>query len=106
MSSVQKLGIEELVEEIRKCADKTPSRSFTENICKTGDLVLLVMPQDIQAPKGRLILPQVHVLRELLDKKCIVVSCTIDSMRQTLHSLKTLRPLLLLTLKFLSVHIR
>ncbi len=88
VSSVQKLGIEELIEEIRKCVEKIPSRSLTENICKTGDLVLLVMPQDIQAPKGRLILPQVHVLRELLDKKCIVVSCTADSMQQALHSLK------------------
>lgn len=42
------------------------------------DLVLLVMPQDIQAPKGRLILPQVQTLRELLDRKCLVMSTTTD----------------------------
>ena len=42
------------------------------------DLVLLVMPQDIQAPKGRLILPQVQTIRELLDKKCLVMSVTTD----------------------------
>ena len=43
-----------------------------------ADLVLLVMPQDIQAPKGRLILPQVQTIRELLDKKCLVMSVTTD----------------------------
>lgn len=88
VSSLKKLGVETLIEEIRKISDKTPGVSLTENLCKTGDLVLLVMPQDIQAPKGRLILPQVHVLRELLDKKCIVVSCTADEMQKTLNSLK------------------
>ena len=33
-------------------------RTITGNLVKKGDMVLLVMPQDIQAPKGRLILPQ------------------------------------------------
>lgn len=44
-------------------------RTITGNLVKKGDMVLLVMPQDIQAPKGRLILPQVQTIRELLDKK-------------------------------------
>lgn len=44
------------------------NRMITGDLVDTGDLVLLVMPQDIQAPKGRLILPQVQTLRELLDK--------------------------------------
>jgi len=52
------------------------------------DVVLLVMPQDIQAPKGRLILPQVQTIRELLDKKCIVMSVTTDYMEQALQALK------------------
>lgn len=95
VSSLKKSGIENLIEKIRQIADKMPRVSFTENICKTGDLVLLVMPQDIQAPKGRLILPQVHVLRELLDKKCIVVSCTADGMQQTLNSLKIVPSLII-----------
>ena len=45
------------------------------------------MPQDIQAPKGRLILPQVQTIRELLDKKCLVVSCTTDKLTETLQAL-------------------
>ena len=60
---------------------------LTGSLCKEGDLVMLVMPQDIQAPQGRLILPQVQVTRELLDKKCIIVSCTADKIPQTLASL-------------------
>ena len=51
------------------------------------DLVLLVMPQDIQAPKGRLILPQVQTIRDLLDHKCLVMSCTTDKLEDTLAAL-------------------
>ncbi|MEA4988091.1 MAG: [FeFe] hydrogenase H-cluster maturation GTPase HydF [Anaerovorax sp.] len=61
--------------------------SITGELAKSGDVVLLVMPQDIQAPKGRLILPQVQVLRELLDKKCIILSTTADTMESALSSL-------------------
>ncbi|WP_298068018.1 [FeFe] hydrogenase H-cluster maturation GTPase HydF [uncultured Mailhella sp.] len=63
-------------------------RDLTGSLCAEGDVVMLVMPQDIQAPQGRLILPQVQVLRELLDKKCIVASCTADKIEQTLASLR------------------
>lgn len=40
--------------------------------------------QDIQAPKGRLILPQVQTIRELLDKKCVVLSSTTDKLDEAL----------------------
>lgn len=60
---------------------------ITGNLVAENDLVLLVMPQDIQSPKGRLILPQVQTIRELLDKKCVVVSCTTDKMQETLQAL-------------------
>ena len=45
------------------------------------------MPQDLQAPKGRLILPQVQTMRELLDKRCLVMSCTTDKLSATLQVL-------------------
>ena len=61
--------------------------SITGELAQPGDLVLLVMPQDIQAPKGRLILPQVQTLRDLLDKKCLVMSCTTDKFAETLAAL-------------------
>lgn len=63
-------------------------RTITGNLVKKGDMVLLVMPQDIQAPKGRLILPQVQTIRELLDKKCKVLSVTTDQYVEALDMLK------------------
>ncbi len=61
--------------------------TITGRLVSEGDVVLLVIPQDIQAPKGRLILPQVQTIRELLDKRCIVISCTTDKMNETLKTL-------------------
>lgn len=87
VSSVSCEGIENLFQRIRDEAKNDDEKSLTGNLCAAGDFVLLVMPQDIQAPKGRLILPQVQVLRDLLDKKCIVVSCTADMFEQTLRTL-------------------
>ena len=72
---------------IRLIPEDFGSRSITRDLVDDGDLVLLVMPQDIQAPKGRLILPQVQTIRDLLDKKCIVMSCTTDRLDKTLNAL-------------------
>ena len=49
---------------------------------------MLVMPQDIQAPKGRLILPQVQTIRELLDYGCTTICTTTAKFEQTLNGLK------------------
>ena len=69
---------------------------ITGGLVEEDDLVLLVMPQDIQAPKGRLILPQVQTIRELLDKKCLVVSVTTDKLTAML-SLLVKPPKLIIT---------
>lgn len=61
---------------------------ITADLVEEGDVVMLVMPQDAQAPKGRLILPQVQTTRELLDKKCVIISVTPDKMQQALEQLK------------------
>lgn len=62
-------------------------QDLTRGLCSAGDVVLLVMPQDIQAPKGRLILPQVRTIRHLLDTKCTVVSTTADGLDGALAAL-------------------
>lgn len=62
-------------------------RLITEGFCQSGDTVLLVMPQDKSAPKGRLIQPQVQTLRELLDRGCTAICCTPDDMERTLQAL-------------------
>lgn len=88
VSAVDRIGIDELKEEIiRRVPADYNSPTITGSLCAENDLVLLVMPQDIQAPKGRLILPQVQTIRELLDKKCVVISCTTDKMETALKSL-------------------
>lgn len=74
---------------IESAPDELAEITITGNLVGENDLVLLVMPQDIQAPKGRLILPQVQTLRELLDKKCLVMSVTADKLSQALKSLSS-----------------
>ena len=61
--------------------------SLTGSLAAEGDSVMLVMPQDRQAPKGRLILPQVQVLRDLLDKSCSVFCVTADKLGESLQRL-------------------
>ncbi|WP_417008538.1 [FeFe] hydrogenase H-cluster maturation GTPase HydF [Bacteroides congonensis] len=88
VSAKERTGIEEIRQAI---LEKLPSdfgqQSITGALVAENDLVLLVMPQDIQAPKGRLILPQVQTIRELLDKKCLVMTCTTDKLSETLQAL-------------------
>lgn len=88
VSAKHQTGIEQIRQAI---LEKLPAdfgqQSITGTLVAENDLVLLVMPQDIQAPKGRLILPQVQTIRELLDKKCLVMSCTTDKLPETLRAL-------------------
>ena len=73
---------------IRLLPENFDDKSIVGTLVKEDDTVLLVMPQDIQAPKGRLILPQVQTIRELLDKKCTVISTTTDKLTMSLSKLK------------------
>ncbi len=88
VSAINRTGIEDvidrIIEDMPKDFEKT---SIVGDLVKEDDTVLLVMPQDIQAPKGRLILPQVQVIRDLLDKKCIVTSVTTDKLDVALKSM-------------------
>ena len=89
VSSQTRKGINTLLNELtRNLPEDFDSKSITQNLVKEGDTVLLVMPQDQQAPKGRLILPQVQTIRELLDKRCIVISSTVDKLEESLKALK------------------
>ena len=88
VSAKERTGIEAVYQTIlRKLPTDFGQQTITGDLVQEGDLVLLVMPQDIQAPKGRLILPQVQTMRELLDKKCLVMSCTTDRLTHTLEAL-------------------
>lgn len=80
-------GLEAVREALIRLAADEVQPSIVAHLVEPGQLVLLVMPQDIQAPKGRLILPQVQTLRELLDRKCSVMCCTTDELGTTLRYL-------------------
>lgn len=80
---------EAVLEAIRKAAKGVSGdRPLLEGLLYGGESVLLVMPQDIQAPKGRLILPQVQTIRALLDLGCSITSCKTEDMQRTLELLK------------------
>lgn len=67
--------------------ESEPEPSLLGNLCETGDLVLLVMPQDSAAPAGRLILPQVQTIRALLDRGCHVLCVTPEQLPAALSQL-------------------
>ncbi len=89
VSALKKEGMEALLEALRRAIPPDwENPDLTDGLAQKGDSVLLVMPQDIQAPKGRLILPQVQTIRSLLDKGCIVTSVTADQLEEGLASFK------------------
>lgn len=62
-------------------------QDLLRGLVRPGDIVMLVMPQDSQAPVGRLILPQVQTIRALLDSGCVPVCCTPATMPRALEGL-------------------
>ena len=89
-------GIDKLREALVHAVGNDEQTSLTAGLVTTGDTVLLVMPQDPQAPKGRLILPQVQTIRDLLDKGCIITCCGVDTLEKSLNAMKE-APTLIIT---------
>ncbi|NLC19471.1 MAG: [FeFe] hydrogenase H-cluster maturation GTPase HydF [Clostridiales bacterium] len=89
VSSLTGDGIKNIYNAImRNLPEDYDLKTITGGVVNEGDTVLLVMPQDIQAPKGRLILPQVQTTRELLDRKCVVISVTLEKLDKALQIMK------------------
>lgn len=81
-------GLETLLEALQRALpNEGRELTITGNLVERGDVVVLVMPQDESAPKGRLILPQVQTIRELLDKHCTPVCCQPEELESTLAGL-------------------
>jgi [FeFe] hydrogenase H-cluster maturation GTPase HydF len=74
-SSVDRRNYEDLIEKIRNTipehSSKTPS--LLGDLLKYGDIVILITPIDIEAPAGRLILPQVQAIRDILDNDAVAI---------------------------------
>ena len=81
-------SVASLLERLAAAAPHEPEPFLTGDLVAAGSQVVLVMPQDSEAPKGRLILPQVQVLRELLDRGCVPHCCTPDSLPAALAGLR------------------
>lgn len=64
---------------------KIEDKTITKNLVKENDLVLLVIPQDAEAPKFRLIKPQVMTIREIIDKNATAVSTNLKNLENTLN---------------------
>ena len=88
VSAINGTGLDTLRNTLARLMPESEKQSLTGDLAHPGDTVLLVMPQDPQAPKGRLILPQVQTLRDLMDKRCIAICCTTDDIDSTLAALK------------------
>jgi [FeFe] hydrogenase H-cluster maturation GTPase HydF len=88
VSAANGTGLDLLRQAMAGLIPEEDKQSLTGNLAGEGDTVLLVMPQDPQAPKGRLILPQVQTLRDLMDKGCIAICCTTEGIDRTLASLR------------------
>lgn len=90
VSAKEGRGLDQLLETMAVLYKKDDNLDdITHTLVKSGDVVVLVMPQDAQAPKGRLIQPQVVTLRNLLDKHALALCCAPEELPQMLDNLKT-----------------
>lgn len=75
VSATKRIGIEDLKEHLVRLVPAKKSRAFVRDMLSPGDLVLLSIPIDKAAPKGRLILPQQQAIRDILEANAIPVVC-------------------------------
>lgn len=90
-------NIDKLKEKISKAvASLKKEKPIIDDVISKGDLIVLVTPIDEAAPRGRLILPQQLVLRNILDNNCMAVVCKDSELEATLNSLSR-KPRLVIT---------
>ena len=88
VSAAKKININELKEMIAAAAgSETGERHIIGDILDEGDLLVLVTPIDAAAPKGRMILPQVQTLRDILDAGATAVFTKEFQLEETLKKL-------------------
>lgn len=87
VSAVKNINIEELKNEIGRLKPSGEQKSLVGDIVKKDDLIILVTPIDESAPKGRMILPQVQVLRDILDNSATALFTKESELKKLLESL-------------------
>jgi len=90
VSAKENIGIKELKEKIINSAPEEflNAPSIAADLIPAGELAILVVPIDLEAPKGRLILPQVQTIRDLLDNDSIVMVVKERELKEALDRLK------------------
>ena len=88
VSSSEKTNIYELKELIGSMKPETSGRRLVADLISPKDMLVLVMPQDVAAPKGRLILPQVQMIRDILDEHAMALCVQTDELGSALEALK------------------
>lgn len=73
ISAKDRKNIDQLKEKLALFVEKSPARQLVGDIVNKGDTCILVVPIDGSAPKGRLILPQQQVIRELLENGVVTM---------------------------------
>ncbi|MDE6731855.1 MAG: [FeFe] hydrogenase H-cluster maturation GTPase HydF [Oscillospiraceae bacterium] len=97
VSAVTKEGVNALKERLGSFAERLKNeKHIVSDLLSEGDIVVLVIPVDEAAPKGRLILPQQQTMRELLDAHCSFVGCQPEELSGVLSSLAK-KPRLVIT---------
>lgn len=91
ISALKNTGIEELKDAIIKNVPEEflTDPSIASDLIGAGETAVLVIPIDLEAPKGRLILPQVQTIRDLLDNDSIAIVTKERELKQTLDNMKT-----------------
>ena len=88
VSALKNENINELKEKMASLLKSdTKEKYIVSDLLSEGDTVVLVIPIDESAPKGRLILPQQMTIRDVLQKNCTVVACQVNELKSTLDNL-------------------
>ncbi len=89
VSALKGTGIETLKEKMAHLLVHTKAKPLVTDLVPEHALVVLVVPCDGSAPKGRLILPQQQTIRELLDAHCQVVAVQVEELPRMIHMVST-----------------
>lgn len=87
VSCVNNSGIEELKDKVARHLPAGDALTLVGDLVKQHDVIVLVVPIDLGAPKGRLIMPQVQTIRESLDEDAIVIIAKDKELRAALNKL-------------------
>ena len=96
VSCFDQKGIFALKEAVAKLIPREQETPLVGDLVKQGDIVVLVVPIDLGAPKGRLIMPQVQTIREALDEDAVVIVTKDKELRSTLQRINE-KPKLVIT---------